>query len=81
VLFTLKTEGHQRQPITVSFAKDFESTTVQKAFGKMISSVGQVGHDLGKASFAQSNQDIVLSNDVSSTFTKVESEGSLYEVK
>jgi hypothetical protein len=47
----------------------------------MISSVGQVGHDLGKASFAQSNQDIVLSNDVSSTFTKVESEGSLYEIE
>lgn len=47
----------------------------------MVSSVGQVGHDLGKASFAQSNQNIVLSNDVSSTFTEVESEGSLSQGK
>jgi hypothetical protein len=54
-----------------------EAATGAETFGEVIGSGGQVGHDLGEACFAQSDKNIVLSNDMSSAFAKVESEGCL----
>lgn len=77
MLVAEESEGHKRKPLATPFTEDLEAAAGAQTFGKMICSGGEVGHDLGEAGLAQSDKNIVLSNNMSSAFAKVESEGRL----
>lgn len=76
-LLLLETECDEGNTFTAFLAQDGKFASVFQFLGQVVSSLDKVLHDVSESNFTKSNQDIVLCNDVGSSFTKVEGERCL----
>jgi hypothetical protein len=70
----LEMKSNQRYALTISGAKNLEVASIFQLFGKVISCKRQIFHDVRESSLSETNKDIILRNNVASTFTKIKSE-------
>lgn len=76
LLFAGEAEGHERQALAVSFRHDDESKLAELV-GEVVCRLGEVTHDVTVAGLAESDELIVLPNDLGRALGEVEREGSL----
>jgi hypothetical protein len=76
----VETEGNQRKTIATSLRHEQEAHLLNSGSQEVCSS-GQIEHDGAVAVLAQTDQLVVLAQDLGSTTREVESEGSLISTK